>query len=74
MVDIAAIKKLRDETGAGPLKAKKALEETGGDYDKAVEMLRQQGLAKAGRTLGKDRTMSEGKVEIYQHHDGRLGA
>ncbi|MEO1646793.1 MAG: translation elongation factor Ts [Chloroflexota bacterium] len=74
MVDIAAIKKLRDETGAGPLKAKKALEETGGDYEKAVEMLRQQGLAKADRITGKDRAMGEGMVEIYQHHDGRLGA
>jgi len=74
MVDIAAIKKLREETGAGPLDAKNALVENDGDYDKAVEFLIQKGMAKAKKKLGKGRTMSEGIVEMYQHHDGRLGA
>lgn len=68
------VKALRDMTGVGPLKCKKALEETGGDLKAAAELLRQQGIAKAEKTLGKGRAMSEGKVEIYQHHDGRLGA
>ena len=68
------VKALRDMTGVGPLKCKQALEEAGGDLKQAAELLRQQGMAKADKIINKNRRMSEGKVEIYQHHDGRLGA
>ncbi|MEM9953393.1 MAG: translation elongation factor Ts [Chloroflexota bacterium] len=68
------VKQLREMTGAGPLDCKKALEETNGDLDAAAEILRQKGIAAAVKKQGKDRTMNEGLVEIYSHHDGRLGA
>ncbi|MGB7340166.1 MAG: translation elongation factor Ts [Phototrophicaceae bacterium] len=73
-VSAADVKALRDMTGAGPLDCKNALVENDGDLEKAAEALRQKGIAKAVKKLGKGRTMNEGKVEIYQHHDGRLGA
>ena len=73
-VKAADVKALRDMTGAGPLDCKNALVEADGDLEKAAEALRQKGIAKAVKKLGKGRTMNEGKVEIYQHHDGRLGA
>jgi elongation factor Ts len=66
------VKELRDITGAGPLDCKKALEETGGDVDKAVEYLQKKGMAKARKKLGKGRTMNEGVVEVYQHFNSRL--
>lgn len=73
-VTAADVKALRAMTGAGPLDCKNALVETDGNIEKAAEFLRQKGIAKAVKKLGKGRTMNEGKVEIYQHHDGRLGA
>ncbi|MGJ3239380.1 MAG: translation elongation factor Ts [Anaerolineae bacterium] len=72
-VTAADVKALREMTGAGPLDCKKALEENDGDVEKAAEFLRQKGMASAVKKLNKGRTMNEGKVEIYQHHDGRLG-
>lgn len=65
------VKELREITGVGPLDCKKALTENNGDMDKAVEYLRQKGLATAGKKAG--RAANEGVIEIYQHHNGRLG-
>ena len=67
------VKDLREATGAGPLDCKKALETTGGDFDKAVEYLRDKGLARAAKKLGAGRVMNEGVVEVYSHHNQRLG-
>jgi elongation factor Ts len=67
------VKDLREATGAGPLDCKKALETTGGDFDKAAEYLRDKGLARAAKKLGAGRVMNEGVVEVYSHHNQRLG-
>lgn len=66
------VKDLREVTGAGPLDCKKALETTNGDMDKAVELLREKGLAKAAKKLGAGRAMNEGIIESYQHFNRRL--
>jgi elongation factor Ts len=65
------IKELRAATGAGILDCRKALEEASGDYDAAVNFLREKGLAKAAKRAGKD--ASEGILELYSHGDGRVG-
>src|SRR3989304_6251258 len=65
------IKELRAATGVGILDCRKALEATGGDYDKAVDFLREKGLAKAAKRA--DRDASEGVVELYSHGAGRVG-
>jgi len=67
----AEIKKLRDETGVGMMDAKKALEEAGGDRDKAIELLRKKGQSKAAKRA--ERTADAGLVEAYVHM-GRVGA
>jgi elongation factor Ts len=67
------VKDLRDATGAGPLDCKKALESNNGDVQKAIEFLREKGLAKAAKKLGAGRAMNEGLVQIYSHHNKRLG-
>ncbi len=72
-IDAKMVKDLRDATGAGPLDCKKALETSNGDFDKAVEFLREKGLARAAKKLGAGRTMNEGLVEVYSHHNQRLG-
>lgn len=74
MAEITAkmVKELRDATGAGPLDSKKALEANDGDMQKAMDFLREKGLSKAAKKLGAGRTMNEGLVEIYQHHNKRL--
>ena len=72
-VSAADVKALRAMTGAGPLDCKKALEANDNDVEKAAEFLRQKGIASAVKKLGKGRTMNEGLIEIYRHHDGRLG-
>ena len=64
----ADVKRLRDETGAGMMDCKRALEETEGDYDKAVEILRAKGAAKVAKR-GAERTASNG---IVVAHDGAL--
>lgn len=71
-VTAAQVKELREITGAGPLDCKKALEENGGDVQKAANWLREKGIAKAQKKLGKGRSMNEGLVEIYQHFTGRM--
>ncbi|MEN8172659.1 MAG: translation elongation factor Ts [Chloroflexota bacterium] len=65
------IKELRDITGSGFLDCRAALEDSNGDFDKAVEFLRKKGLAKASKRAGRD--ASEGVVEIYDHGNGRVG-
>lgn len=65
------IKELREATGAGILDCRKALEQGQGDYKKAVDILREKGLAKAAKRA--DRTASEGFLELYSHGNGRVG-
>jgi len=65
------IKKLREATGAGVLNCRSALQETGNDFEKAVDFLRKKGLAAARNRA--DREASEGFVELYSHGDGRVG-
>ncbi len=66
------VKELRQATGAGPLDCKKALEQTDGDIKKAMDYLRDKGLARAAKKLGAGRTMNEGVVESYKHFNNRL--
>jgi len=66
-----AIKKLREKTNAGIVACQKALKESGGDVDKAVEVLRKQGVALASKKVG--RSAKEGKVESYIHMGGKIG-
>ena len=65
------IKELRAATGAGILDCRKALQEANGDFDKAVDFLRQKGLAKAAKRASRD--ASEGMIELYSHGQGRVG-
>jgi elongation factor Ts len=65
------VKELRDKTNAGMMDCKKALGETEGDLEKAVDLLRQKGLAVAAKRA--DRATSEGVVECYIHAGGKLG-
>jgi len=65
------VAELRARTGAGMMDCKKALEETGGDMEKAVELLRARGIAKAEKRAG--RSASQGLVVNYMHHNGQLG-
>lgn len=65
------IKELRDATGAGILDCRKALEQANGDFDKAVDYLREKGLATAAKRA--DRESSEGVIELYSHGNGRVG-
>lgn len=65
------IKKLREATGAGILNCQTALQETGNDFEKAVDFLREKGLAAAKKRA--NREASEGFVELYSHGDGRIG-
>ena len=67
------VKDLRDATGAGPLDCKKALETTGGDVQKAIDLLREKGLARAAKKLAGGRAMNEGLIEVYKHFNNRLG-
>ncbi len=65
------IKELRAATGAGILDCRKALQEANGDFEKAVDFLRQKGLAKAAKRASRD--ASEGMIELYSHGQGRVG-
>ena len=64
-VDMDLIKKLRESSGAGFMDCKNALEEAGGDFDKAFTILREKGIAKAGKRAG--RATGQGVVEAYLH-------
>ena len=70
-VSAAAVKNLREKTGAGMMDCKKALAESGGDLDKAVDYLRQKGLAAA--TKKASRTASDGAIGAYVHPGGKIG-
>ena len=72
MVTTALIRTLRDQTGAGIMDCKQALEGTGGDLDKAVEALRAKGFAGVAKRVG--RATNEGVIEAYIHTGGRVGA
>ena len=65
------IKTLREQTGAGMLDCKKALEQNGGDMDKAADWLREQGIAKAAKK--QSRIAAEGSVFLYNHMNGKIG-
>src|SRR5574338_1111038 len=65
------VKTLRERTGAGMMDCKAALNETGGDIEKAIDVLRKRGLASAAKKSG--RTTSEGVVGSYIHMGGRIG-
>jgi elongation factor Ts len=70
-IAIEQVKELREETGAGVLDCRKALEAADGDFNKAVEILREKGLAKAAKRA--DREALEGTLELYTHGNGRVG-
>ena len=65
------VKELRDKTNAGMMDCKKALQENNGDMEKAIDFLRQKGLAVAAKRAG--RSTSEGIIETYIHAGGKLG-
>ncbi|PYP14440.1 MAG: translation elongation factor Ts [Gemmatimonadetes bacterium] len=65
------VAELRARTGAGMMDCKRALEETVGDLEKAVDLLRQKGAAKADKRAGRE--ASEGLIGTYLHHDGKIG-
>jgi len=65
------VAELRARTGAGMMDCKKALQETGGDLEKAVDLLRQRGAAKADKRAGRQAT--EGVIGSYVHFDGSVG-
>ncbi|WP_374687691.1 translation elongation factor Ts [Promineifilum sp.] len=65
------VKELRGVTGAGVLEAKKALEQTEGDFNKAVDILREKGAARALKRA--DRAAKEGMIELYTHPGNRIG-
>ena len=65
------VAELRARTGAGMMDCKKALEETGGNLEKAIDVLRQKGAAKAEKRAGRE--ASEGLIGSYVHHDGSVG-
>lgn len=70
-VTVEQIKELREVTGAGVLDAKKALVAANGDFDKAVDALREKGLARAAKRA--DREAKEGLIEMYSHLANRVG-
>ncbi|NLM21474.1 MAG: translation elongation factor Ts [Peptococcaceae bacterium] len=70
-VSAALVKELRERTGAGMMDCKKALTECNGDMDKAIDFLREKGLAAAAKKEG--RIAAEGLVESYIHGGGRIG-
>ncbi len=70
-ISAAQVKELRERTGAGMLECKKALEETGGDMEKAVDILRAKGAAQAAKRSGRE--TREGAIGSYIHMGGRIG-
>jgi elongation factor Ts len=70
-ITTAMIKELRGATGAGMLDCRKALQDADGDYQKAVDFLREKGMATAAKRA--DRDASNGAVELYSHGGGRVG-
>ena len=73
MIDSKLVMELRNRTGAGIVDSKTALEEAGGDMDKAIEVLKKKGAIKAAKKSA-ERTASEGVIASYVHHNGKLAA
>ncbi len=71
-ITAAMVKELREKTGAGMMDCKKALQEADGDFEKAIELLRKKGIAKAAKRA--DREANEGVVMAYIHPGSKLGA
>ena len=73
MAEISAeqVKQLRERTGAGMMDCKRALQETGGDMDRAVELLREKGLASVAKRA--DRTADQGRIDSYIHFNNTVG-
>ncbi len=71
-ITAAAVKALRDKTGVGMMECKNALKETDGDIEKAIDVLRKKGVAKAAKKVG--RATKEGLIFSYIHAGGKLGA
>lgn len=72
MITASQVKELREKTGAGMMDCKKVLTETDGDMEKAIELLRERGIAKAAKKS--DRVAAEGLVTAYVSEDGKVGA
>ena len=72
MITAALVKELREKTGAGMMDCKKVLTETDGDMEKAMDLLRERGIAKAAKKSG--RVAAEGLVDAYISEDGKTGA
>lgn len=70
-ISAKTVKELRDKTSAGMMDCKKALQESNGDFEKAIESLRKKGLASANKKT--DRIATEGIIESYIHMGGKLG-
>ena len=70
-ITAAQVKELREATGVGMMECKKALTETNGDFEKAMEWLRKKGIASAEKKAG--RVAAEGVVESYIHMGGKIG-
>jgi elongation factor Ts len=70
-ISAAEVSKLREATGAGMMDCKRALQETGGDFEQAVEVIRKKGLDRAKSRAG--RVASEGVVQSYIHFNNRVG-
>ena len=71
-VTVEQVRALREQTGAGIMECKQALEDSSGDLDKATDVLRQKGFAQAAKRAG--RATTEGVVEAYIHTGNRVGA
>ncbi len=71
-ISASVVKELREKTGAGVMDCKKALQDADGNMDKAVEALRQKGLARHSKLAG--RAVTQGVIESYIHTGGRIGA
>jgi len=70
-ISASLVKELREKTGAGMMDCKKALSETSGDFEKAIEFLRKKGIASAAKKAG--RATKEGAVSSYIHGEGKVG-
>ena len=70
-VSAKQVAELRARTGAGMMDCKRALAATGGELEQAIDLLRKQGAAKADKRAGRE--ASEGLIEAYVHHNGRVG-
>ncbi len=71
MADTASIMKLREQTGAGILECKSALDDVKGDFEKALEIIKKKGVAKAAKK--EQRATAEGRIGTYIHTNGKLG-